>query len=92
MCFCQCCYSVGSLEVSHTPKTQTHAFCATSGASDYAVRPNKFPVFGLMDAIIFMDLKQVNVPPLPPPPLQPNTHMHTLNKVWSLNPLEDMDQ
>lgn len=71
-------------------ETQTHALCATSGASDYAVRPNQFPVFGLMDAIIFMDLKQVSVPPPPPQPPQPSrthTHMHTLNKVWFLNPL-----
>lgn len=31
-----------------------------SGASDYAVKPNQFPVFCLMDAII-TSLKQVNV-------------------------------
>ena len=36
-----------------------------SGATDYAVKPNQFPVFGLMDAIIYMDLKQVSVPPSP---------------------------
>lgn len=70
--------------------TQTHALGATAGASDYAVKPNQFPVFGLMDAIIFMDLKQVRVPrppPPPPPPPQPDTHMHTLNEMWSLTPL-----
>ncbi|KAF0038042.1 hypothetical protein F2P81_010916 [Scophthalmus maximus] len=32
-----------------------------SGASDYAVKPNQLPVFGLMDAIIFMDLKQMGL-------------------------------
>lgn len=41
-------------------KTQMHAIGATSGASDYAVKANQLPVFGLMDAIIFMDLKQVS--------------------------------
>ncbi|XP_038570683.1 tau-tubulin kinase 1-like [Micropterus salmoides] len=46
---------------------------ATSGASDYSVKPNQFPVFGLMGAIIFMELKQVLSPteqstPSPPSP------------------------
>lgn len=71
-----------SLEVSHIPKTQTHGLCATSGASDYAVRPNKFPVLGLMDAIIFMDLKQVNVPPITTTSTPTgHTHAHTLQSV-----------
>ncbi len=65
-------------------KAQTHAFSAMSGASDYAVTANQFPVFHLMDAIIFMDLKQVR---MPPPLPQLDTHVHTLNKVCSLNPL-----
>lgn len=64
---------------------QNRACCTKSGASDYAVKPNQFPVFSLMDVIIVMDLKQVSVPPLPPPP-QPDTHMWTLKKEWSLRP------
>lgn len=55
---------VCSLQVTHTD-THTYALGATSGASDYAVKPNQFPVFGLMDAIIFTDLKQVSMPPPP---------------------------
>lgn len=61
---------------SHS-KTQAHALCATSGASDYAVKPNQFPVFGLMDAIIFMGLKQVSVCPYySPPPHAPTRCSH----------------
>lgn len=73
-------------------KTQTHALCAMSGASDYAVKPNQFPVFGLMDAIIFMDLKQVSVPP-PPPPTPSQTHTWThLSKHGPFPLSEDMDR
>lgn len=63
---CECLFAHCRL---HT-QTHTYALGATSGASDYAVKPNQFPVFGLMDAIIFTDLKQVS---MPPPPLRLNT-------------------
>lgn len=55
-------------------ESQPHAIGATAGASDYAVKPNQLPVFGLMDAIIiFMDLNQVSLLQSP----QTNTHSQT---------------
>lgn len=67
------CVSVCLLTAGYThTDTHTYALGATSGASDYAVKPNQFPVFGLMDAIIFTDLKQVSMPPPPPPPQHNN--------------------
>lgn len=77
--FCLYIFCVSWLEAP--PSETDAALRATAGASDYAVRPNQFPVFGLMDAIIFMDLKQVSVPH--PTPAQPDTHMHTLIKASS---------
>lgn len=60
---------------AHThSESQPHAIGATAGASDYAVKPNQLPVFGLMDAIIiFMDLNQVSLLQSP----QTNTHSQT---------------
>lgn len=59
-----CLLTAGYTHTDTHTQTHTYALGATSGASDYAVKPNQFPVFGLMDAIIFMDLKQVSMPPL----------------------------
>lgn len=47
-----------AMECLHTP--ETHTLSVMSGASDYAVKPNQFPVFCLMTAII-INLKQVNI-------------------------------
>lgn len=76
------------MEVPHTlTQTQTCTFGATSGASDYAVKPNQFPAFGLMDAIIFVDLKLVSVPQTPSQLKQ--THMQTLSKNVLPKPLPE---
>lgn len=83
------CISVQCLFVnggSTHSETQTCTIGATSGASDYAVKPNQFPAFGLMDAIIFMDLKPVSVPQTPSQHRQ--THMQTLSKTVVPKPRE----